>query len=189
MPKPIKWANQAHAIRERVANSTIETWSRQDIEWAFDVKRVAAQELMLSIGGTHTIGSKRFVGRSEIMDFLDAVIKGQSVREVLDRRKVEVGPQPRRKRLRFPIPHDAESYTLLQLPEEIELSPLQIVIRGKDTEELLTNLYLLGQAFLNDAVSMQRAVEPLQRAAGIETVATDDWIERQLHPYMERPES
>lgn len=181
MPKPIKWASQAHAVRERVSKSTIETWGRQEIEWAFDIKRVAAQELMKAIGGSHTIGSKRFVGRAEILEFLDEVIKADDIRSAIDSRKVEVGPQARRKKIRFPIPQDAESFTMLRLPDNVELSPLQIVIKGESTEELLTNLFLLGQAFLNDPVSMEHALEPLPTRRPVGRESLQEWI-RSRHP-------
>jgi hypothetical protein len=163
LPKPIKWAKEIHAVRERVANSKTETWSRQDIMWAFDLRPAAAKELMTRIGNTHMIGSTRFVGKGDVLSFLDAMIKADkddNLREALASRSVEVGMPPQNRRTRFPLPRDAESTTLQQLPEAITLSPGRIIIDGESFEDLLINLYLLGQALQNDSVNMRRALEP-----------------------------
>jgi hypothetical protein len=176
MPKPIKWASQIPAIRERVTNSVTQTWARPDIEWAFEVKRVTAQELMLAIGETETFGSQRFVDRGEVLSFLDEMEAAEDIRAALDARKVKTGPQPRRKRIRFPIPEDAKSCTMMRLPEGVELSPLKIVITGSNTEEILTNLYLLGQAFLNDPVSMESALELAPQPRRVQSEGIDEWL-------------
>jgi hypothetical protein len=175
MPKPIKWANQMYAIRERVANSKTETWSRHDIEWAFDIKRVAAQDLMKKIGGTTTIASQRFVSRTDVLGFLDEMIKADDLRDAMDARQIENGPEPLRRRIHFPIPEDAKGCTMMRLPDGIELSPLKIVITGSTSEELLTNLYLLGTAFLNDPLSMQASIEPLPKRREPMTAGEDEW--------------
>lgn len=179
MPKPIKWANQIPAIRDRVSKSVTQTWSREDLEWAFDVKRVTAQELMKAIGETETIGSQRLVDRGEILEFLEEMEAADDIRTALDARKVKVGPQPRRKRIRFSIPEDAKSCNMMRLPEGVELGPLKIVITGSTLDEILQNLYLLGQAFLNDPVSMSSALEPLPPSRPVRSQSIEDWIQRQ----------
>jgi hypothetical protein len=83
MSRPVKWVRDVHAIRERAANASTETWSRVDLENLFGVGRATAQTLVRAIGEVNSVGGAHFVDRSSLVAFLDEMIAAPVVEDRL----------------------------------------------------------------------------------------------------------
>lgn len=161
MARTISWSNRLHEIRERLERSKIETWSRQDLEDLFQIRRAAAQMLMKAIGGIQNIGGKHFVERGQLLEFLERSIASDDLSTTVQSLKLEAGPTPRPKRLTFALPSALRHVMVDDLPDHILLEPCKLTIHGKDSEEIIESLYLLAQAMQNDLGTVQARLDPL----------------------------
>ena len=160
MARPVKWSRDVHPIRERVARSRTETWSRQDIERLFGISRASAQNLMKAIGEVQTIGGTHFVDRATLLKFLDQMAAADSVDEALRSKHESAEPVPRASTLRVSLPEDLRRVTLKDLPESVALSPGEIRVTGENAEQVLEGLLMLAQVMQNDLDSVRMRLDP-----------------------------
>lgn len=160
MPKPISWSYRLHEIRERVARSRVQSWSRRDIENLFEVKRAAAQGLMKTVGGVQVIGGTHFVDRDALLAFLERSIASDNLSETVQQQKLEAGPAPRPRRVVFSLPPELRTVMAADLPETIRLEPGRLTVEGADGLAIIEQLYLLAQALQNDLDSVQQQLDP-----------------------------
>jgi hypothetical protein len=163
LAKTISWSDRAYNIRERVSQSTTQTWRRRDIERLFEVKRASAQNLMKLIGNVQSIGSTHFLDRSSLLAFLDEAVAADHVSETVARRQLVAEPPPSTKRargLKFSIPQELRSIMAKDLPANIQLAPGSLLIRGSNAMDIVRSLHLLAQALQNDLHNMQALLDP-----------------------------
>jgi hypothetical protein len=101
------------------SNSSTETWSRADIENLFNVGRATAQSLTRAIGKVQTVAGAHFVHRSNLLEFLNALIEAPPVEETLRARLQNAHAPPRRRSLKVPLPQDLKSATVRDLPDRL----------------------------------------------------------------------
>lgn len=178
MPKPISWASRLHYIREVVQNSVAESWTRTDLERAFEIERSSAQTLMKAIGDVNNFGGKHFVERASVLEFLDEMIQTEDIAEAFAGRLAGAKRPPKPRKIKIPIPQDIRSICGSELPSQIRLSPLKIEITGEDFVEILQHLYTLSQALQNDPESLRLMIEPPAKPP---RRAGDDELARFLH--------
>ncbi len=161
MGRPVKWARDLHLIRERTANSRIETWSRQDIEHLFDVGRATAQTLMRAIGEVQNVAGTHFVDRTSLLTFLTEMIAADSVEEGLKARLLAADDPPTVKPLRVSLPRELRSIMVCDLPENIHLSVGRLEILADSAASMLESLAILAQAMQNDLTHFERLIDPV----------------------------
>lgn len=160
MPRPVKWARDLHAIRERAANASTETWSRVDLENLFGVGRATAQTLARAIGEVNSVAGAHFVDRSSLVDFLDKMIAAPSVEDGLRDRLVQAPSPPRRRPLKVSLPRDLQTVTARDLPPHIRISTGLLTIEASEMEQLLESLVLLARILECDSDGTQKLLEP-----------------------------
>lgn len=160
MPRPVPWSRDLHPLREKVAHSRTETWSRQDIERLFGIRRVSAQNLMKAVGNVQTVGAAHFVDRSSLLTFLDEMIAADSVEAALQRRLAAAEPPPRPKALQVSLPDDLRRAMLPDLPANVTLSPGRIEITADTAIGMVESLFALAMIMQNDLDRWQQAIEP-----------------------------
>ena len=168
MPRPVKWSRNLHLIRERAANSRIETWSRIDLENLFSVGRATAQTLMKAIGEIQAVGGAHFIERPSLLSFLDAMIEAPSVEQALQARMLEAEPPPKPKPLRVALPADLRSAMLPDLPVNITLGPGRLEIAADTAVTMLESLVALAVVMQNDLERFQEVIEPPKRRPEIQ---------------------
>jgi hypothetical protein len=160
MPRTLSWRNRLHEIAERVCNSAIETWTRQDLEAIFEIRRVSAQTLMKAIGEIQSIGGKHFVSRAALLEFLEDVEVAESPESATRDRRLFAQPVPRPRRLKLTIPEELRSVMVVDLPAGIALSAGRIVIAGETAVEIIERLLVLARALENDLDTALELLEP-----------------------------
>ena len=183
MARSISWADRAYSIRDSVLKSKVQTYTRQNLEALFEVKRVAAQNLMKLIGGIHSVGLTHVVDRSDILGFLGKVLEAPTIQDGLLACQLAKDPTPRVKPLRFTLPAELRSVMCRNLPDNINLSPGELKISGTSAEIIFEGLYLFAQALLND---LDTAVDLLQPPVSRPNVTADDL--RRLFKELEEEE-
>jgi hypothetical protein len=63
--------------------------------------------------------------------------------------------------MKFSLPGELKSVMAADLPENIELMPGRLSIKGRGSEEIIEALYLLAQALQNDLGTIQGLLDPL----------------------------
>lgn len=159
MPRPVKWARDLHAIRDRAMKSRVETWSRVDIEYLFNVGRATAQTLARAIGEVQTVAGAHFVDRASLIAFLDEMIEAPSVEKALRMRLIDSPSPPRRRSLKVPIPADLRNAMVTDLPDHIQVIPGELTIRVSDLENLLESLAIFAKILENDFAGVQKLIE------------------------------
>jgi len=170
MARPVKWARDLHAIRERASNSRTKTWSRVDIENLFAVGRATAQTLTRAIGEVQTVAGAHFVDRSSLLAFLDEMIESPAVEVALKRRLVEASAPPRRRSLKVALSADQRCAMAHELPSSIRLSPGELTIKALRLEDLLESLALFARVLENDFDTVQTLIESPQKPADDEAL-------------------
>ena len=163
MARPIKWAHDLYALRERASRSRTETWSRGDIEHLFGIGRASAQTLLKAIGGVEVVGGTHFVDRTSLLSFLEEMIAAPSVEAGMQARMLEADAPPKPKPLRVSLPQDLRSVMLRDLPDHIRISPGKLEISAPTAVAMLESLALLAQAMQNDLDQIANALEPPDR--------------------------
>lgn len=149
--------------------SKAQTYTRQDVEALFEVKRVAAQNLMKLIGGIHAIGPIHVIDSSDLLVFLDRVIAAPSVAEGVQSCHLYKEPAPRIRPLRRSLPAELRSVMCRDLPSNVELKPGELRIVGQTAEEIFGGMLLLAQAVTNDLDTAITLLEPPVAVARAET--------------------
>lgn len=160
MPRPVKWARDLHAIRERAANSTVEAWSRVDIEKLFGVGRATAQTLTRAIGEVNPVAGAHFVDRSSLLAFLDEMIAAPSVEDGLRTRLTQAPSPPRRRPLKVALPRDLQAKLARDLPDHIRISTGMLTIHASEMDLLLGSLVLLAKTLECDYEGVQERLAP-----------------------------
>lgn len=168
MPKPISWSYRMHEIRDHVARSKIQSWSRRDLENLFEVKRASAQSLMKAIGGIQNIGGTHLIDRDELLEFLERSIASDDLSATVQKSRLESGPAPRPKRITFSLPPELRTVMAPDLPASIRLEPGRLTIEGSDSVAVIESLYLLAQVMQNDMDTVQQMLDPLPQAPPVE---------------------
>ena len=159
MARTVSWRHHAAAIAERVRRSSIESWTRRDLERVFGVQRVTAQSLMRAIGEVQNVGGTYIVSRGAILRYLEEVDTAPDL-TVAHRKRMQLAePVPRPKSLKINLPEDLRSIMLRDLPPEVLVEAGRIEIRGKDAAALFQNFYLLLMAMENDLPSIEASLE------------------------------
>ena len=160
MSRTISWRDRAPEIRQRVKNSVIETWTRVDLETAFEVKRASAQQLMKAIGDVQSVGGTHFVDRTSLLSFLDEIVAADDPEAARREKLLLAEPVPRPRHIKHTLPEGLRSVMIRDLPMEISLSPGRLEISGKDAEEIFGRLLLLAQAVQNDMDTAAQMLNP-----------------------------
>ena len=161
MARPIKWAYDLGIIRDRLLRSTIQAYTRADLESLFNVKASTALTLLRAIGGACNIGGHLIVEKPRIEDFIAAMQAAPNLDAAFQQRVRFSEPVPRKKPIRMSLPKDLLTVTVDELPKEvIEISTGRIVIKGSNAEEVVTSLMLLAQALTNDMDTFIPLVDP-----------------------------
>lgn len=168
MPKPISWSIRLHEIRDRVARSKLQSWSRRDLENLFEVKRASAQALMKSIGGIQNIGGTHLVDRDALLEFLERSIASDDLSATVQQSRLESGPAPKHKRLTFSLPPELRTMMASELPASICLEPGRLTVEGADGLAIVEQLYLLAQALQNDLDSVLSQLDPAPEPPAVE---------------------
>ena len=168
MPRPIPWSRDLHSLREKVAHSRTETWSRQDIERLFGIRRVSAQNLFKAIGNVQTVGAAHFVDRASLLAFLNEMIAADSVEAALQQRLAAAEPPARPKALRVSLPDDLRRAMLPDLPANVSLSPGRIEITADTAIGMVESLFALAMVMQNDLERWQKAIEPPPASAEVD---------------------
>lgn len=166
MARPVKWARDLHAIRERATRSRTETWSRVDLEALFGVGRATAQTLMKAIGEIQPVGGAHFVERSSLLSFLKVILEAPSVEKGLRTRMIEAAPAPKSKPLRVSLPSDLRSARLPDLPPNITLAPGRLEINASTAVSMLESLVVLAMVMQNDLERFRAVIEPPYQTSG-----------------------
>jgi hypothetical protein len=174
MARPVKWSRDLYPIRERAAQSRIETWSRQDIEQLFHVGRATAQTLMKAIGDVQNVGGAHFVDHASLLTFLTDVIAADSVEEGLNARLLSAAPPPSVKPLRVSLPSDLRLVMVCHLPVNIRLTTGRLEIDAVSAVSMLESLVLLAQAMQNDLTHFEQVINP----PSLESCLVDDELNR-----------
>jgi hypothetical protein len=187
VPKPISWSYRLHEIRDRANGSKRELWSRQDIEELFEVKRVAAQRLMQTIGDLQTIGGKHFVERASLLEFLDQSVKTDNLSAMVQEARLEAGPPPKPQSLPAILPAELRSVMSPDLERNgIEIGrdgdQAYVKITGKDSIEIFERSLIYAQACKNDLGRIQDALDPVPAPPPIE----DEELRSFLHRFQRR---
>jgi hypothetical protein len=159
MPRPVKWARDLNAIRERATNSRTETWSRADIEDLFGVGRATAQSLTKAIGEVQAVAGAHFVDRSNLLAFLDSMIASPMVEASLRKRLIEAPSPPHRRPLKVALPPDLRIATVCDLPANIRISSGELRISASNMEGLLESLVVLAKVLESDFEAVQTLIE------------------------------
>jgi hypothetical protein len=172
--RPVKWSRDLHPIRERAAQSRIETWSRQDLEQLFNVGRATAQTLMKAIGEVQNVAGTHFVDRSSLLTFLNDVIAADSVEEGLNARLLVAAPPPTVKPLRVSLPSGLRSVLVRDLPENIRVTTGRLEIDAVSAVSMLESLVILAQAMQNDLTHFEQLINSPSHETGL----VDDELNR-----------
>ena len=125
---------------------------------------MTGQNLMRAIGELSNIGGAHLTSRSSLLDFLDFVVKAddadQAVRLRMD---TAAAAPPQKKGLLLPVPEDLRSVRLMELPQNIEIAPGSLRIKGENAFEILSALAVLARALENDLDSFVAAWNPAPR--------------------------
>ena len=160
MARKVGWRHDAYQIKERVRNSRVETWQREDIEEAFRVSRPTAWRLMWSIGGLQRIGKQQlFVSRESILQFLDTVIGADDITETVRDRRESYTP-PKRKPIQFSIPPDLQNFTVQELPLGVSMAEGELHFRAQDFHSVMDLVKLFMQALYFDQDTVRTKLDP-----------------------------
>jgi len=177
MARTVSWRHQTDTILRRVQNSATESWTRQDLERVFEVKRATAQKLMRAIGEVSNVGGTYVVPRSAILRYLEE-IAGATDLTAAHRERVQLAePPPRPRSLRLTLPEDLRSVMLRDLPHDISLGPGKIEIRGETPYAVFQNLYRLILAMENDLLSIEQSLEPAPVRVHLEDTEMEELLE------------
>ena len=160
MPRPVKWSRDLHPIRDRALHSRTETWSRQDIEHLFGIRPSSAQTLMKAIGEVQTVGGTHFVDRGSLLEFLDEMVRADTVEEGLRLRLERAAPVPRPGPIRVALPSELRRVSLDDLPGNVEVREGEVRITGSSALEVVGGLAALARAMENDFDTVMHRLEP-----------------------------
>ena len=159
MARTVSWRHRADAIARRVSNYVTETWTRVDLERAFEVRRATAQSLMKAIGEIANVGGTYVVPRSAILRYLEEVSDAPDLTAAHRERVQLAEPVPRPRSIRLTLPEDLRSVMMRDLPADVSLTPGKLEIRGETSYAIFEHLYLLLLAMENDLGSVQDSLE------------------------------
>jgi hypothetical protein len=104
MSRRSPWRNDLHSIKERIERSKLEYYQRKDIEELFQIKRVAAVELMRATGAVQNLGRVYAVSRHDLLDMVERFINTDDVNRVLNNLLDKAPEPPDSKPIKVEIP-------------------------------------------------------------------------------------
>jgi hypothetical protein len=150
MARKLKWRHDLHVITKKVRSSRIETWTRIDIEDLFDVSRPSAQRIMRAIGGIEPLGTLHTISRPSLLAYLESLLQADDLELAHRERVSNFAPPPRRKIISVSVPPELRSIMVNELPPEIHIGVGRVEVTGKNIEQIVERLVLLGLALQND---------------------------------------
>jgi hypothetical protein len=164
MARKLKWRHDLHRITETVRRSKTETWTRIDLEDLFGVSRASAQSIMRAIGGIEPLGTLHTISRPSLLSYLEGLIQAEDI-ELAHRNRVQnFDPPPARKIISVSVPPELRSIMVSELPPEIYIGVGRVEVIGKNVEEIVERLVLLGLALQNDLPTAVDMLSPPKRS-------------------------
>jgi hypothetical protein len=160
MARTVRWRDQIPSLQDLIRKSVVETYTREDLERVFGVKRVAAQQLIKAIGEVTNLGGKYVVSRASVLNFLESVAQAGNVESAVRTRIQEAEPVPRPRFLKNTLPQDMRSVMLRDLPEGISIAQGRIEIKGANAIEVIERLLALAMGLQNDYESFAQVLDP-----------------------------
>jgi hypothetical protein len=160
MARTVRWRNQIASLQDLVRNSVVETYTREDLERVFGVKRAAAQQLMKAIGEVTNLGGKYVVSRPSVLNFLESMGQAEDIESAVRTRIQEAEPVPRPRFLKNTLPVELRSIMLRDVPEGISIAQGRIEITGGNAAEVTERLLALAMVMQNDFESVAQVLDP-----------------------------
>jgi hypothetical protein len=164
VPAKSRWFLDIPRIIAQLEAMTVPVVDRAICERLFQVRRRQAINLLHGFGGYRS-GNSVLIDRQLIIDTLRKIDSDPDV-EIERRRKqhlIEELDKTSRFRtaanIRIPVAADVNSLKLPNLSHSIQLSSGQLSIQFENAVQLLTHLYELCQAAVNDFEGFRRAAE------------------------------
>jgi hypothetical protein len=149
MARTVAWEHRATELRNRVRDSSIETWTRKDIMDLFEVRSTAAKHILRAVGKVHRLGTTYLVERQDLLALLEKTLQRQSVTAEFRRNVLQFQP-PRRHPIHLTLDELHRTVSADDLPASITLEPGHLSIHGKDSKDILESLKLLVAALERD---------------------------------------
>lgn len=148
MARPISWLPRLNAIRDAVSDSIRSHYDSADLQRLFEVQPRSAQ-MLLGLVPTQRIGKSHLVQKEELLKLLDRLAAAEDPARELSALKERGKPPMVRRKLRALVQKDVDA-ALSNVPDNIELSPGQLVIRFRTVEELAATLLHLAEVMQGD---------------------------------------
>jgi hypothetical protein len=175
MPSKPVWLLHIPEILQQLEVFDVPVIDRGSIERLFGLRRRQAIELMHRFGGFQA--ARTFIiDRQQLIEKLRAIAGGEDFQAETERRGrlAESIEQLRRNRaarhVRIPVSPDVERRNIEELPAGVLLEPGQLRVDFLGAEDLLSKLYELSRAALNDYDRFRSAAEP---------AGTTNWKQRE----------
>lgn len=154
MPANPTWLLKLPAIAEELAALKVPVVDRACFERVFGVRRRRAVQLMHRFGGFQA-GRTFLIDRQALLESLRRMADGDYEWELARRTRLVTELEKLRKlapgrRVQVSVPATAADISLADLPSGIHLSPGELRIEFRGTEDLLRRMFELSQAILND---------------------------------------
>ena len=170
MARPISWLPRLHEIRKAVANSVRSHYTREDLEWLFQLQPRAASRMM-ELFTVEAVGTTYTVPREQLTAVLERFQETDDPHALLaELRKEKV--QVSRRTLRHLVRRDVAAATLVSLPNTITLEPGRMEVRFATVTELAQAMLYLALALESDGDEFARRYEPV--AHQVEDPAVED---------------
>ena len=165
LPAQPSWIHRLPEISDRLREVEVPFLDRRLIEKLFGIRPRRAQLLMRSFAG-YRAGNSRVIDRTALLARLEELERGEEVAYERRRRvKVVEALEQAHEELagrRVQIRVDPEVFRrqIAELPEGIRLTRGELRIRFDGPQELLSRLFELSQAILNDYQRFEEMVRP-----------------------------
>jgi hypothetical protein len=176
MPSKPTWILELPRIQKVLEELDAPVVDRAGIERIFGVRRRRAIQLMHKFGG-YQAGRTFLVERSKVIRILQRIARGRAYEWELARREKLADEIEKVKRLlpgrqvRIMVPAEALQNRIADLPPGVYLQPGELRIEFHGTEDLLRQLFELGQAIMND----YKKFEAICEQAEVQTVEWSDF--------------
>ena len=145
MARRAPWRHDLHPIQERVTQSKLEYWRREDIEGLFAIKREAARNIMRATSKIENLGGVHVVSKYDLLELIEKLIVDDNPDRVLANLLDEAPSPPTAKPIQVPIPEQFKTVGLNELPSNIVIEPGRLEIKG-DALTIIQSLALLARA-------------------------------------------
>jgi hypothetical protein len=169
MPAKASWLLHVAAIRSMLAEVDLPVIDRAVVERVFRLGRRQAIELLRHFGG-YQAGRTFLIDRKQMIAALDKIAatgdyqQEQARHEKLTAALAKLQRTRPAQAVRIEVSPNIFDSRMQALPEAVHLQPGRLEVEFSGCEDLLTKLFALAQAALNDYAGFQRVTEEAPRA-------------------------